>query len=91
ADGLPYWLKGEHKTLAVRVTAHPVAAALCRACGSPLVSTSANLAGHPPARTALDVQRSLGGGIDTLIHSPVGRQIQPSTITDAITGRTIRS
>ncbi|MES9873424.1 MAG: L-threonylcarbamoyladenylate synthase [Candidatus Sedimenticola sp. 6PFRAG7] len=91
ADGLPYWLKGEHKTLAVRVTAHPVAAALCRACGSPLVSTSANLAGHPPARTALDVQRSLGGGIDMLIHSPVGRQTQPSTITDAVTGRTIRS
>src|SRR5512143_218632 len=41
----PHWLRGEHDTLAVRVTAHPVAAALCRAFGGPIVSTSANLAG----------------------------------------------
>ncbi|MES9966517.1 MAG: L-threonylcarbamoyladenylate synthase [Sedimenticola sp.] len=90
AEDLPYWLKGEHATLAVRVTAHPVAAALCHACGSPLVSTSANLAGHPPARTPLAVQRSLGDGIDMLIHAPVGEQAQPSTITDALSGRVIR-
>ncbi len=31
----PRWLTGEHQTLAVRVTAHPLAAALCRQWGGP--------------------------------------------------------
>ncbi|MES9997469.1 L-threonylcarbamoyladenylate synthase [Desulfovibrio aminophilus] len=33
----------------VRVTAHPLAAALCAAAGAPLVATSANLSGEPAA------------------------------------------
>lgn len=49
-ESVPDWLRGEHDSLAVRVTAHPLAAALCRAFDGPLVSTSANLAGAPPAR-----------------------------------------
>ena len=51
----PAWLTGCHDSLAVRVTAHPIAGALCRACRSPLVSTSANLSRRPPARTGLQV------------------------------------
>lgn len=90
AEHLTYWLRGKHHTLAIRVTDHPVAAALCRACDSPLVSTSANLAGHPPARTPLDVMRSFNDRVDMVIHAPVGEQAQPSTITDALTGRIIR-
>lgn len=49
----PFWITGAHDTVAVRVPAHPQARALCRAFGSPLVSTSANVGGRPPARTAL--------------------------------------
>ena len=56
----PVWLRGQHDTLAVRVTAHPLAAALCRAAGMALVSTSANLASQAPARTALQVRLRLG-------------------------------
>ena len=56
----PIWLRGQHDTLAVRVTAHPLAAALCRAAGMALVSTSANLASQAPARTALQVRLRLG-------------------------------
>nr|MDQ2696242.1 Sua5/YciO/YrdC/YwlC family protein [Pseudomonadota bacterium] len=33
----PVWLRGNHPTLAVRVTAHPLAAALCRAFGGAVV------------------------------------------------------
>src|SRR5690554_3257822 len=43
------WLRGEHDTLAVRVSAHPLVKALCQRTG-PLVSTSANPAGYEPAR-----------------------------------------
>lgn len=34
-------------TIGVRVTSEPFSAALCRAFGKPLVSTSANISGHP--------------------------------------------
>lgn len=56
----PVWLRGQHDTLAVRVIAHPLAAALCRATGMALVSTSANRTSQTPARTALEVRLRLG-------------------------------
>lgn len=48
---VPVWLTGNHQTLAVRVTAHPLAKTLCDAFGGPLVSTSANPTGKPAAQT----------------------------------------
>lgn len=90
ADGLPYWLTGAHPTLAVRVTGHPVAAALCRACSSPLVSTSANRSGQQPARSPLQVRQRLGRGVDLIVHAALGGNTTPSTIRDAASGRVIR-
>jgi L-threonylcarbamoyladenylate synthase len=46
--------------VAVRESPHPVARALVAALGRPLVATSANLAGAPPAVTAEEVRRQLG-------------------------------
>lgn len=86
----PSWLRGQHDTLAVRVTAHPLAAALCRACGYPLVSTSANLSGRPPARSALAVRRQLGRQLDYILAGLVGGAAQPTTIRDLRTGLRIR-
>ena len=86
----PRWLRGQHDTLAVRVTAHPLAAALCRACGHPLVSTSANFSGRPPARGALAVRRQLGAAIDCLLPGPTGGATQPTEIRDLRTGRRVR-
>lgn len=88
---VPRWLRGEHDTLAVRVTAHPLAAALCEAFSGPIVSTSANLAGHAPARSPLRVQRELGGELDYILHGPLGELAQPTEIRDARTGRVIRA
>ena len=88
--GLPGWLTGEHDTLAVRVTGHPLAAALCDAAEMPLVSTSANRSGQRPARSPLQVRLRLGNGIDQVLHGPLGGQTAPSTIRDGATGRLIR-
>lgn len=89
-SGTPHWLRGRHDTLAVRVTAHPLAAALCRACGHPLVSTSANLSGRPPARSALATRRQLGRHLDALLPGQTGGAAQPTAIRNLRTGRIVR-
>ena len=86
----PPWLTGDFTTLAVRVTAHPVAAALCRLTG-PLVSTSANPAGRRPARDALTVRRYFGDRLDAVLAGPVDRRRGPSAIRDAASGRLLRA
>lgn len=45
----PEIIKGHHTTVALRVSAHPIVRALCRLKQGPLVSTSANRRGEPPA------------------------------------------
>ncbi len=87
----PWWLRGAHDTLAVRVTAHPIAAALCRASAGALVSTSANRAGRPPARTALRVRRVFSDQIDLIVHGALGDRARPTEIRDARSGRVLRA
>ena len=86
----PVWLRGRHDTLAVRVTAHPLAAELCRAWGGPLVSTSANVGGRPPARTLLALRRRLGGKVDYIVPGQVGGAVRPTEIRDLASGRIVR-
>ena len=89
-DGAPGWLVGTDGTLAVRVTSHPVARGLCASFGGPLISTSANRAGHPPARDALRVRAMFGSEIDCYVPGPVGGLDAPTRIVDIRDGRTIR-
>ena len=89
--GTPRWLTGRHATLAVRVTAHPLAAALCRSAGRALVSTSANVSELPPARTALEVRLAFGTQLDLVLARPCGPRTNPSTIRDGLTGAVIRA
>ncbi len=85
-------LRGMHTTLAVRVPAHPVARALCQASGEALVSTSANRAAQPPARSALEVRRRLGARAPVFILAgEVNRAARPSRIIDLISQRTLRA
>lgn len=79
----PFWLRGSHTSLAVRVTAHAGSAALCRSFGGALVSTSANPHGRPPARTALQVIRYFNNSIDYRVPGPLGGRLRPSEIRDA--------
>jgi L-threonylcarbamoyladenylate synthase len=87
----PDWLRGRFDTLAVRVTAHPLAAGLCRACGGAIVSTSANIADRPPARTAFSVRRAFqADGPDLILAGHCGGADRPSTIRDGRSGRVLR-
>ena len=86
----PAWLTGGRMTLAVRLTEHPVVAALVAASGSALVSTSANRSGRPPARSALQARRFLGDCLDAVVGGPLGNATGPSEIRVALDDRLIR-
>ena len=86
----PDWVIGEHDTVALRITAHPVAAALCTLFGGPLVSTSANPQGLPAATNGLKVKSYFGQGIDYLSPGAVGRSRQASEIRNLITSEVVR-
>lgn len=84
------FIRGSHATLAVRVTAHPVCRELCQQLGHPLVSTSANLAGEPPARNAQEVWQQFGEQLSCILDAPVGGQSQPTEIRHGLTGEIVR-
>lgn len=90
AADTPAWLTGGRDTIAVRVTAHPLAAALCRAFGGALVSTSANRSNQQPARTEAELRQIFGNELDMIVSGPLGGLTQPTRICDARTGAIIR-
>jgi L-threonylcarbamoyladenylate synthase len=85
----PRWLRGEHDTLAIRLTAHPFAKQLCRSANSALVSTSANRSGQRPAKTFAECQRIFGKKV-WVLRGRVGKRKQPSTIRAWSDGKIIR-
>ncbi len=86
---LPQWVTGQHETVALRVSAHPLVRALCAECG-PLVSTSANPAGRPAARSRLRVQQYFGAELDAVLDGALGGRKNPSTIRDLATAEIVR-
>ncbi|WP_293763610.1 L-threonylcarbamoyladenylate synthase [uncultured Aquitalea sp.] len=86
---VPPALRGRHDKIAVRVTAHGEAAALCRALGTALVSTSANRAGQRSLKTARACRQAFDGQVLTL-PGRIGKRRKPSTIIDFATGRVLR-
>lgn len=88
--GIPHWVKGDHHKVALRVTAHPLVAALTERLGGPIISTSANPAGRKPARSALRVRQYFPVELDGLMPGTLGGQRSPTPIYDIETGQTVR-
>lgn len=87
----PSWVRGAHASLAVRITAHRQAAALCRASGMAIISTSANRSGERPARAYREARQRIGAVVDFVLPGRIGRLARPTPIVDAVTGRVIRA
>lgn len=85
---VPTFLRGTHKSLAIRLSAHPVMQALCQACG-PIISTSANVAGQEALKDWRKLEKTFPA-IDALWTGDLGGLDQPSTIIDAQTGKILR-
>lgn len=81
---------GKHPGLAVRLTSNPVAAALCDAVDSPIVSTSANISGKPTARNRYVLRRQFAGRVDFIVPGDCGPVSGPSEIRDIVTGKVLR-
>lgn len=86
----PKWITGKHATIAIRLTNHPIAKSICESFGKPLVSTSANLDGQFPARTALEVEKIFADKIALVVNGDVGGLDKPTEIRDAISGKVLR-
>jgi L-threonylcarbamoyladenylate synthase len=86
---VPEWVLGEGGAVAVRVTAYPAARAICDLTG-PIVSTSANPGGRPPARSALRVRAYFRAGLDYVVPGTAGGGRAPSEIRDGRTGAILR-
>ncbi len=91
AVGCPAALCGDHATVAVRVTAHPVAARLSALFGGPIVSTSANPSGGRAARAVREVQDAFPDGLAVVLDGPLGGLAGPTEIRDARDGRVLRA
>jgi L-threonylcarbamoyladenylate synthase len=89
-DAAPSWIRGAHETVAVRLTTHPIARALCEEAASCIVSTSANLSGHPPARNATVLRRQFGPLVDYVVPGQCGPARGASEIRDIRTNRIVR-
>ena len=85
-------LTGKFQSIAVRVTNHPIASALCEVFQGAIVSTSANLEGQIPAKNAREVTQffSEPDQITKIIDGAVGDLLQPTPIYDVITHKEIR-
>lgn len=71
-----------------RVPDHPVALAVLRGFGGPVAASSANVSGRPPALTADEAERSLGGAVSAILDAgPVPGGV-PSTVVRVSAGRT---
>jgi L-threonylcarbamoyladenylate synthase len=79
---LPPPLVGPHG-VGVRVSSHPLATALVRACGVPLTATSANRTGAPPARTPDEVRAAFGAAVHLLDGGPTAGG-PPSTVAAVV-------
>ena len=89
AKDCPRWLTGQHRSIAVRLTAHPLCRKLCRDNGTALVSTSANRSGGKPVKSTRDCLRRFGRQT-RVIRGRTGGAKRPSTIADLLTGRILR-
>ena len=82
AIGVAPNLPAEDGSIAVRVTAEEFSRELCRRFGRPLVSTSANISGHPTPATFSEIDKEVISGVDYVCTSrrEEDKKLKASTI-----------
>lgn len=78
---LPAAYPADADTLGVRLPAHPCPTALAEALG-PLPTTSANLSGHPEARSAAEILRLFEDAVEVIVDGGPAPGGPASTVVD---------
>ncbi len=79
---LPINLLGGSKKIGIRVSPDHFCQQLLGVFKKPLVSTSANPAGFPPAKSSEEVHKYFGDSLDMIIDDGDRRKAEPSTVVD---------
>lgn len=79
---VPSIVTSGRETIGVRVSDHPVALALAKEVGSPIIATSANVSGDPPATNAMDAVKEIGASVEILLDGGESRLGKSSTVVD---------
>ena len=66
--------------IGVRVSSHPIAQALSRGLGKPIIATSANLSGDAPATTLAEAERAFGTKVKVYLEGGKLTASVPSTV-----------
>ena len=88
SERIPRWLSGQHESIAIRMSAHPVARGLC--LNGPIVSTSANISGQAPAVDLAGLRLQFPHGIDAVFEGELGGAAKPTVVYDVVTGKCLR-
>ncbi|MCP4334305.1 MAG: L-threonylcarbamoyladenylate synthase [Gammaproteobacteria bacterium] len=91
SEACPWWIRGVYPTVAIRICDHPLLKAICDGLKTPLVSTSANRAGRPTVRNALQLRRQFDGELDCIVTGFSTGSGRPSEIKSLAHGTTLRS
>ena len=82
AEIVPLRVRGSGGTIALRCPNDVLSHALLQRIGGPMVSSSANLSGQPPAATAEEVVATFGNQLDLVLDGGPRRGGVPSTLVD---------
>ncbi len=86
----PDYVRGQHQSVAIRLSRHEPVLALCDAFDGVIVSTSANPSGFDPAKSAIEVDWYFGNLIDAIYDATLGNATKPSQVRDILTGSLFR-
>lgn len=90
SEETPWWISGNHASVAVRITEFEPVVQLCNSVDSALVSTSANLGGRPACRNSVSVRQLFENQLDMLLSGPTGGVPMPSEIRDFYSNKVVR-
>ena len=79
---VPVRVRGAGSTVALRCPKDTLCQRLLARIGGPVVASSANLSGQPPAETAEEVVRIFGNQLDLVLDGGPRRGKAPSTLVD---------
>lgn len=89
-ESCPCELSGDFADLAVRITLHPVARALCEKFAAPIISTSANIQGEPAIMTQKNALARFVTEVAGVVEGELGGLSQATKIQHIVSGEVYR-